>query len=68
MKSLVNSTGGLLAMQEQFNYYIFKTSFEKFYSANEYGMFDFPIACKMTLRVSKELRINGVLGLCKSLR
>ena len=27
MKSMVVSTGGLLAMQEQFNYYIFKTSF-----------------------------------------
>lgn len=34
MKSLVNSTGGLLAMQEMFNYYIFKTSFERFYEAN----------------------------------
>jgi len=27
MKSLVNSTGGILAMQELFNHFIFQTSF-----------------------------------------
>lgn len=53
MKSLVNSTGGLLAMQEMFNYYIFQTSFERFYEANEYGMFNFPIATHLTVRVPK---------------
>jgi len=68
MKSLVNSTGGLLAMQEMFNYYIFQTSFERFYEANEYGMFNFPIASVLTVRVPKELRINGLLGLGKSLK
>lgn len=31
-------------------------------------MFDFPIATHMNVRVPKELRINGLLGLGKSLK
>lgn len=53
MKNLVHGTGGMLAMHELFDHFIFKTSFEKFYEANEYGMFNFPICCYLTLRVSK---------------
>lgn len=55
-------------MHELFNHFIFQTSFEKFYSANEYGLFDFPIATHLTVRVPKELKINGLLGLGKSLK
>lgn len=40
-------------MHELFNHFIFKTSFERFYEANEYGMFNFPISCQLTVRVSK---------------
>lgn len=53
MKNLVNGTGGILAMHELFDHFIFKTSFEKFYEANEYGLFNFPVACYLSLRVSK---------------
>jgi protein transport protein SEC23 len=45
MKSLVNWTGGLLAMHELFNHFIFKTSFEKFYEPTEDNLLPFPIAC-----------------------
>jgi hypothetical protein len=31
MKEIVNQSGGLLAMQEQFNHFIFQQSFERFY-------------------------------------
>lgn len=31
MKSMVNSSGGLLAMHEEFDYFIFQSSFLKFY-------------------------------------
>jgi hypothetical protein len=31
MKSMVQSTGGMLAMHEEFDHFIFRTSFEKFY-------------------------------------
>ena len=68
MKSIVNNTGGILAMHEEFDHFIFKSSFEKFYSADEDGLFSFPIATQLTIRVPKELRINGILGTCKSLK
>ena len=53
MKNLVHGTGGMLAMHELFDHFIFKTSFEKFYEANEYGMFNFPVSCYLNIRVSK---------------
>ena len=31
MKNMVSNSGGMLAMHEEFNHFIFKTSFEKFY-------------------------------------
>jgi protein transport protein SEC23 len=31
MREMVNQSGGLMAMQEMFNYFIFKQSFERFY-------------------------------------
>jgi len=68
MKGLVNCSGGMLAMHELFDHFIFKNSFDKFYSANEDGLFDFPIAAHISIRCSKELRINGILGNCKSLK
>lgn len=43
MRELVNQSGGLMAMQEQFNYYIFERSFEKFYETNEVGLLNFPL-------------------------
>lgn len=45
MKNLVNWSGGLLAMHELFNHFIFKTSFEKFYEPTEDNLLPFPIAC-----------------------
>lgn len=55
-------------MHEEFNHFIFTTSFEKFYEQNEQGTFEFPIACNLTVHVSRELKINGILGPCKSLK
>lgn len=43
----------MMAMWEQFDHYIFRESFERFYSANESGMFDFPFATQLRIRVSK---------------
>ena len=31
MKNMINSSGGMLAMHEEFDHFIFKTSFQKFY-------------------------------------
>lgn len=31
-------------------------------------MFNFPVACHISLRLSKELRVNGILGTAKSLK
>ena len=55
-------------MHELFDHFIFQKSFTKFYEANEDGIFNFPIAAHMSIRCSKELRINGILGSCKSLK
>ena len=41
MKSIVNCSGGLLAMHELFDHFIFRSSFPKFYESNEEGMFNF---------------------------
>lgn len=68
MRELVNQSGGLLAMHEEFDHFIFQQSFEKFYQPNENGQFNFPFASQIRFRVSKELKINGVLGTCKSLK
>lgn len=65
---MVNSTGGMLAMHELFDHFIFQVSFEKFYQANEDGMFKFAIAAHINLRISKQMRINGIIGTCKSLK
>lgn len=43
----------MLAMHELFNHFIFQTSFEKFYEANEEGMFKFAIASQLSIRLSK---------------
>ena len=68
MKNLCNHTGGLLAMHEEFSHYIFKESFERFYSANEAGMFNFPFATTLKIRICKEMKLNGILGLAKSMK
>jgi protein transport protein SEC23 len=68
MKGLVDGSGGMLAMHELFNHFIFRTSFARFYEADEYGLFSFPFACHLSLRLSKELRVNGILGTAKSLK
>ena len=66
MRDMANRTGGLMAMHELFAHFIFETSFEKFYEADEEGMFKFAIAGTMTIRTSKEMKINGLIGLGKS--
>lgn len=68
MKSMVNGTGGMLAMHQEFNHFIFKTSFQKFYESSEDNIMPYPVACQLTVSVSKELKINGILGLGKSLK
>ena len=55
-------------MQEQFDHYIFQSSFERFYEANENGMFNFAVAASLTVHLSKEMKINGKIGLGKSLK
>ena len=66
MKDMVDQSGGILAMHELFNHYIFKESFQRFYEPNESGMFNFPLGCTLKIRISKEMKINGILGTCKS--
>lgn len=34
MREMVNQSGGLMAMQEQFNHFIFQESFERYYEPN----------------------------------
>ena len=68
MRELVNQSGGFLAMHEEFDHFIFRSSFSRFYQPNENGLFDFPFAAQIRIRVSKEIKINGILGTCKSLK
>ena len=65
---MVSNSGGMLAMHEEFNHFIFKTSFYKFYETTEDNLLPFPFACQLTIRASKEMKINGILGTCKSLK
>lgn len=68
MREMVNQSGGLIAMHEEFDHFIFQQSFERFYEPNEVGLFNFPFSCQLRVRVSKELKINGILGTCKSMK
>lgn len=65
---MVNSSGGMLAMHELFNHFIFQNSFEKFYENSEDNLMAYPVAAQLTIRCAKELKINGILGLGKSLK
>jgi protein transport protein SEC23 len=68
MKDMAAKSGGIIAMHELFNHFIFDSSFSMHYSANEQGMFSFPIAAKLSMFISKEMKIKGLLGYGRSLK
>lgn len=68
MKDMAAKSGGIIAMHELFNHFIFDSSFLMHYGANEQGMFGFPIAAKVSVYISKEMKIKGLLGFGKSLK
>lgn len=61
-------SGGLVAMHELFNHFIFNTSFTMHYEANENGMFNFPIAARISVFLSKDMKVKGLIGYGKSLK
>lgn len=38
------------------------------YQANEQGLFNFPIAAKLNIYISKDIKVKGLLGYGKSLK
>lgn len=54
-------------MHELFNHFIFDSSFSLHYEANEEGMFKFPVTAHLYMNISKEMKISGIIGSCKSL-
>ena len=68
MKDMAAKSGGIIAMHELFSHFIFDNSFTMHYGANEEGMFVFPIATKVSVYISKEMKIKGLLGYGKSLK
>lgn len=68
MKDMAARSGGIIAMHELFNHFIFDSSFVMHYGANEQGMFGFPIAAKVSVFLSKDMKIKGLLGYGKSLK
>ena len=68
MKDMAAKSGGIVAMHELFNHFIFDSSFTMHYGADEQGLFGFPIAGKVSVFMSKEMKIKGLLGYGKSLK
>ncbi|KRW99808.1 Zinc finger, Sec23/Sec24-type [Pseudocohnilembus persalinus] len=69
MKFLSEKTGGYAVLNEEFNADVFKQTYKKLFDLDpETNELKFATASKIDMLVSKELKINGALGCCTSLK
>lgn len=68
MKFLAEKTGGIVVTQESFNSDVFKETYRKLFDRDINGFLKMGYASKMDVFVSKELRIQGMIGPCISLK
>jgi len=68
MKNLAEKTGGLNFTNELFNSQVFKDTFKKVFDRDANGDLRFGFCGEVSLHMSKDMRISGVLGPCTSLK
>ncbi|ORX90111.1 hypothetical protein K493DRAFT_231517 [Basidiobolus meristosporus CBS 931.73] len=62
MKSMVNSTGGLMVLADSFNTAIFRQSFQRLFNKDAQGNLAMGFNATLDIQTTKELRISGLIG------
>ena len=68
MRDLINKTGGLIILNEEFKQNHFKEALAKLFTRNEGGSLNLNGDANLELHCSKELKIRGCIGNCASLK
>lgn len=68
MKTLAEKTGGYVVVQEEFEMPIFRDSYMKLFEVNQDSHLKTASNAQLELFVSKELKIQGAIGPCVSLK
>lgn len=69
MKNLAEKTGGYIVMQEEFNSEVFKESYKKLFNKDQTtDELKLVTSAVVELFLSKEMKVNGALGNCTSLK
>uniref|UniRef100_A0A914HCX9 Protein transport protein SEC23 n=1 Tax=Globodera rostochiensis TaxID=31243 RepID=A0A914HCX9_GLORO len=66
MKSLYNSTNGLVVMADSFDSTLFKQTFQKVFEKDADGSLKMTFNASLEVKVSNGLKVEGVLGCCSS--
>lgn len=62
MKQLTDSTGGVLLLTDAFSTAIFKQSYLRLFSKDEEGYLKMAFTGNMTVKTSKDLKLQGLIG------
>ncbi|KAG0333246.1 GTPase-activating protein S23 [Podila horticola] len=62
MKSLVNSSGGIMVLSDSFTTLIFKQSFQKMFEKDAEGHLKMGFNATLAVQTTKELKICGLIG------
>ncbi|ODQ79030.1 hypothetical protein BABINDRAFT_162099 [Babjeviella inositovora NRRL Y-12698] len=68
MSSLPDKTGGVVILSDAFATAIFKQSLVRMFSKSEDGVLEFGLNASLEVKVSKELKLNGLIGHAESLK
>lgn len=68
MKYLAEKTGGIIVMQESFSSDVFKDTYKKLFDRDPNGYLKMGYAAKLDMHVSRDLKIQGAIGPCISLK
>ena len=68
MKTLSEKTGGYVVVQEEFDSDMFRESYKKFFEVDQNGDMKLAVAAKVEIWVSKEVKVQGAIGSCVSLK
>lgn len=67
MRALVQATGGIAVLADDFDSPMFKDSFKKIFATDEKGNFKIGFNAAFEVQMSKELKVCGAIGHCASL-
>ena len=68
MRHMSEKTGGYIVVNESFISEMFKDSYKKIFERDANGDLKFGTAGKIDIFLSKDLRVNGAIGACTSLK